>query len=108
MRFAKERIQKISAELRHLAVVKKEKISGWQSKEGCYIDIAEVDASEVEWKPFDSEKERWYGPDKHYWFRTEITIPEEMDGKPVWLVVHTALQDWDDGRNPQFLVFVNG
>ena len=108
MRFAKERIQKISAELRHLAVVKKEKISGWQIKEGCYIDIAEADASEAEWKPFDSEKERWYGPDKHYWFRTEITIPEDMDGKPVWLVVHTALQDWDDGRNPQFLVFVNG
>ena len=49
MRFAKERIQKISAELRHLAVVKKEKINGWQIKEGCYIDIAEADASEAEW-----------------------------------------------------------
>lgn len=51
--------------------------------------------------------DRWYGPDKHYWFRTTITIPESFDGKNLWMRVHAGLDDWD-GRNPQFLLFANG
>ena len=50
----------------------------------------------------------WYGKDRHYWFRTTYTIPEEMDGKSVWIRVSSQIDEWDDGRNPQFIVFVNG
>ncbi len=107
MKFAKERAQVISGQLRKYAVEKTHKLWKWQMKAGCYIDVAEVDAATEPWKEFDNEKERWYGPDKHYWFRRNITIPEDMDGKAVWLCVHTALNDWDDGRNPQFLVFID-
>lgn len=107
MKFAKERAQIISDQLRKYAVEKTHKLFNWQMKAGCYIDVAEVDAATEPWKEFDNEKEHWYGPDKHYWFRRNITIPEDMDGKAVWLRVHTALNDWDDGRNPQFLVFID-
>lgn len=107
MKFAKERAQIISDQLRKYAVEKTHKLFHWQMKAGCYIDVAEVDAATEPWKEFDNEKEHWYGPDKHYWFRRNITIPEDMDGKAVWLRVHTALNDWDDGRNPQFLVFID-
>ena len=30
-----------------------------------------------------------------------------MDGKSVWLKLRTQIEEWDDGKNPQFLVFVN-
>jgi alpha-mannosidase len=50
----------------------------------------------------------WYGKDRHYWFRTTYTIPEELDGKSVWIRVSSQIDEWDDGRNPQFIVFVNG
>ena len=50
----------------------------------------------------------WYGPDKHYWFRTQFTMPQEYEGKTVRLWLSTQLESGDDGRNPQFLLFVNG
>ena len=37
-----------------------------------------------------------------------ILIPEELDGKSVWIRVSSQIDEWDDGRNPQFIVFVNG
>lgn len=52
-----------------------------QVKNGCYITPAEADASKEPWTSFDTVNDRWYGPDKHYWFRTTITIPESFDGK---------------------------
>ena len=45
---------------------------------------------------------------EHYWFRGNITIPEEMAGKSVWMKIRTQIEEWDDGKNPQFLVFVDG
>ncbi len=45
---------------------------------------ADVDA--LPWEKFDSRKDRWYGPDRHYWFRTDISVPESFDGKALWLI----------------------
>ena len=50
----------------------------------------------------------WYGKDRHYWFHTTYTVPEELDGKSIWIRVSSQIDEWDDGRNPQFIVFVNG
>jgi len=50
----------------------------------------------------------WYGPDGHYWFKAEFIVPKEFDAKPLWLYVRTQIDEWDDGKNPQFLLFVNG
>ncbi|MDF2541809.1 MAG: Alpha-mannosidase [Herbinix sp.] len=108
MNYAKERIRIITDQLMEFSKLQRAKILDWKVKEGCFIDVAEVDASEENWRTFDTEKELWYGPDKHYWFRTEVTIPKEFDQKPLWLRVRSQLEHGDDGRNPQFLAFVNG
>ena len=50
----------------------------------------------------------WYGPDRHYWFKTTATVPQEMDGKPLWINIMTQLDGGDDAKNPQFLLFING
>lgn len=108
MKFAKERVGIITQQLKKLSTLQREKLVNWQIKEGCYITPAEADVSCEPWKAFDTDNQHWYGPDKHYWFRNEITVPESFDGKNLWIRIHTGLDDWDDGRNPQFLLFVNG
>ncbi|MCO7110719.1 hypothetical protein NIA69_18535 [Gemmiger formicilis] len=40
----------------------------------------------------------WYGPDKHYWFRADVAVPQEMDGKPLWMHVCTQIDEWDDAK----------
>lgn len=108
MKFEKERAQVICDQLRRFAIVQKVHMGDFNMKRGCFIDVAEADASDIPWETFRTGKDLWYGPDGHYWFRTTITIPEEMDGKAVQLRIHTGLSDWDDGQNPQFLAFING
>lgn len=107
MYFAKERAELICRQLKDAIITKQIKISNWDVKEGCYVDVSEAEASKEEWKKFDAETDRWYGKDRHYWFRSFITVPDELDGCNMWLHIRTQLEDWDDGRNPQFLVFIN-
>lgn len=108
MKFAKERANVICSQLRNYATVQKKHITDWKVKEGKFVDVKMADESELPWKDFETTKDRWYGPDKHYWFRTETTVPEEFDGKPLWMRIHTGLEEWDDGQNPQFLLFIDG
>ncbi|MDE7185428.1 MAG: alpha-mannosidase, partial [Lachnospiraceae bacterium] len=35
-------------------------------------------------------------------------VPKDLDGKRMWLHVRTQIDEWDDAKNPQFLLFVNG
>ena len=49
----------------------------------------------------------WYGKDRHYWFKTVYQVPQELEGKRMWLYVCTQIEGWD-AKNPQFLLFVNG
>ena len=100
MKFVKERVNVICQELARLSISQKIKITDMQVKNGCYITPAEADASEEPWTSFDTVNDRW--------FRTTITVPESFDGKNLWMRVHAGLDDWDDGRNPQFLLFANG
>ena len=108
IKFAKERVNLICNQLKGWSVVQKVPLEHMQVKEGCFITPEEADAAPGEWKNFDMGRDHWYGLDRHYWFRTEVTVPESFDGKELWLRIHTGLDDWDDGRNPQFLLFING
>lgn len=108
MKYAKERVNIICEQLKRLITVRSVNISEWQCKKGCYITPEEAEKAEETWSEFDCGTKRWYGPDQHYWFRTKTVIPKEMAGRQVWLHVRTQLEDWDDGRNPQFLTFING
>lgn len=130
MYFIDQRVQVICNQLNALRTTGGRQLPNWDYKSGLFYRPEEADASQTPWQEFDCNSMRWYstydGSDQfegkfpgyggdfhgirgeHYWFRTKITIPEEMDGKSVWFKICTQIEEWDDAKNPQFLVFVNG
>lgn len=108
MEFIDKRIKGICDELKKLSVVQKVPMESWDFKEGNYIYPKDVESAPEAWQVFDSKTMHWYGPDKHYWFRSEFTVPEKLDKKPIWLNIKTQIDEWDDAKNPQFLLFVDG
>lgn len=108
MKFLDKRIQVICRELKRLQRKQKFPVTEWKYKEGNYIRPQDAEADSAEWKDFDGNTMHWYGPDRHYWFKTVYKVPQEMDGKRMWMHVMTNINEWDDAKNPQFLLFVNG
>lgn len=108
MDFLDKRINGICEELKKLKVKQKFPITSWQYKEGNFIYPADAAADEGAWENFDCKTMHWYGKDRHYWFKTTFTVPQELSGKRMWLRVYTQIDEWDDAKNPQFLLFVNG
>lgn len=70
--------------------------------------MVNVDHSDADWKDYDASTMQFYEMDKHYWFTTELVVPQEMDGKSMWLNIRTQIEHWSDGQNPQFILFING
>lgn len=108
MDFLDKRVIVICEQLKKLAVKQNQPVTAFQYKKGFFERPKDADASGEAWAEFDSKTMHWYGPDAHYWFRTELSVPESMDRKHVWMHVSTQIDEWDDGRNPQFLLFVDG
>ncbi|MGI5893900.1 MAG: glycoside hydrolase family 38 C-terminal domain-containing protein [Candidatus Merdivicinus sp.] len=107
MYFPKERAEIITKELANLITVQNHPISAFEMKEGFFVNPAEADADPAAYQNFCCETDHWDGPDAHYWFRTELEVPESFDGKPLWLYFCTQKVYWD-AVNPQFLLFLNG
>lgn len=130
MYFIDQRLQVICNQLQLFRFVDKVELPDWQMKPGQFFRPEEADACPAPWTQFDAKTMRWYsnyvGTDKfegafdgqvtdfkgiegsHYWFRKTITIPQCYAGKNVWFKIHTGLEEWDDGKNPQFLIFQDG
>ena len=106
--FLDKRVTGICNELKKLSVKQKFETSAWLIKPGNFLRPEDADADPAPFEPFDSRTMHWYGPDKHYWFRADVAVPQEMDGKPLWMHVCTQIDEWDDAKNPQFLLFVDG
>ena len=94
MYFAKERVNIITNELAGLTTVQSLPISGIRIKKGFYLTPAEADAAASPYEPF-GEGSHWDGPDDHYWFTFDLTVPESFDGKPLWLYFCTQKTYWD-------------
>ena len=129
MYFLDKRIKVILNQLRTYSITDGLGIPNWQYKKGQFFRPEEADAAESPWENFTSDMS-WYatydGSDQfegkfkgytgdfrgihgeHYWFRSQVTIPERMDGKAVYMRISTQISEWDDAKNPQFLVFING
>ena len=129
MYFLDKRIKVILNQLRTYSITDGLGIPDWQYKKGQFFRPEEADAAEAPWENFTSDMS-WYatydGSDQfegkfkgytgdfrgihgeHYWFRSQVTIPERMDGKAVYMRISTQISEWDDAKNPQFLVFING
>lgn len=108
MQFLDKRVNVICNELKKLKVKQNFPVDNWKYKEGNYIRPEEAEADSIPWEDFDCQTMHWYGLDRHYWFKTTYQVPEELDGKRMWLHVKTQIDEWDDAKNPQFLLFVNG
>jgi len=107
MVFLDKRISVICDQLKKLSIKQKAPIDGWEYKKGNFIFPEDAEKAPAPFEPFDHKTMHWYGPDAHYWFRASYTVPNELDGKPLWLCIRTQIEEWDDGKNPQFLLFVN-
>ena len=107
MDFLDKRVNGICEELKKLKIRQRFPIAAWEYKEGDFIHPEDAAADAAEWQTFDSQTMHWYGKDRHYWFKTTFTVPKELDGKPMWMHVRTQIDEWDDAKNPQFLLFVN-
>lgn len=108
MYFIEKRIGVIIQELQKLIEIKKYDVEEVKYKKGTFITPEDVDNRQENWIDFNHKKDHWYGPDGYYWFRTKYTIPKELNNKCVAVHIKTQISHWDDGRNPQFLLFVNG
>lgn len=108
MVFLDKRAQVICDELKKLSVRQRRTIDAWFYKKGNFIRPHDAEADETPFLPFDSRIMHWYGPDAHYWFKVDMTVPDSFDGRPLWLYVRTQIDEWDDGKNPQFLLYVDG
>ena len=128
MHFLDKRVRVICEELKRLKVRQSFVIDSWKYREGFFVrpedaevfdgpqageEQADTGADEgahiagSSWEDFDCNTMHWYGKDRHYWFRTTCQVPQELDGKRMWLYVCTQIEGWD-AKNPQFLLFVNG
>lgn len=100
MIFVKERLEVIAAQLKKFRIPQSFQLDSWKVKEGFWLRPEEVDADPAPFTDFDSKLMHWYGPDRHYWFRTSFTVPESYDGKELWLYLRTQIEEWDDAKIP--------
>lgn len=85
MNITAKRVEVICRQLREASQGTPRPLTQWLKKDGLFFRPEEAEAAAAPWEEFDSETRHWYGPDKHYWFRTSFTMPQELAGKPVRL-----------------------
>jgi alpha-mannosidase len=107
MYFKIERMKRLLTELNEYAYMNKKSIASYKVKTCGYGESTYLNESSENWDTYNIN-DRWGGKDKHYWFKTQIEIPQEYEGKPVVYEVKTAWKTgWWDALNPQFLVYIN-
>lgn len=107
MFFIEERIKRIVEELGRYIYPDSEPVNSYKMKQGNFKGGEQPDLDTSTWEPF-VPGNRWGGRNLHFWFRTEIQIPDRFDGKTVVYEVKTGREgDWD-ALNPQFLAYKNG
>ncbi len=70
-----------------------------------FEDIKNLDTSS--WDDY-NRSEIWGGNFEYFWFKTEITIEEQYEGKCVVFELKTGREGSWDLINPQFTIYVNG
>ncbi|MEY8357043.1 alpha-mannosidase [Lachnospiraceae bacterium 54-53] len=78
-----------------------------QVSPGNYEFKEAFDGKSLSWRPYEWD-ETWGGGDKHYWFMTSVTLPEDWKGAEVRAILHTGATDIWNTDNPQVMVYLNG
>ena len=108
MRYILERVRKIATDIKDNVYTNKLEIKDFQYKEGNFLGIEAINSDTSEWINFNSDKDNWGGTDdRHFWFRTSVTVPQEFEGQVLALDIYAFEEGWD-AVNPQFILYVNG
>jgi len=107
MLMLKERINKLMCEVQQYIYSDIQVIENYKIKEATFKGGEEINLDLSDWGNFHTS-EQWGGYDKDFWFRTEIKIPESLDGKAVVYEVKTGREHAWDSINPQFKIHING
>ncbi len=109
MQYLAERVRKTAEDLRKLIYRDVRPIESLQMREGRFGNLEQVNAASGSWRAF-GRQDAWGGFEQHAWFRFDVEVPAEMDGKPVCVLLGTAPLEWNgwDATNPQFIVHVDG
>ncbi len=110
MNFNVDRIKKILSELETYIFPDCVPVEKYKMKKGNFSGGENPNLDLKGWVDFNSY-DRWGGmeeKERHCWFRTEIAIPPQFDGRTVIYHVMTAEVGKWDLANPQLLVYVNG
>jgi len=108
MDYLDKRAQVICNDLKKLSIRNITPMTDWQYKPGEFVTCDEADKAKPAFKTFDAKTMHWHGPDAHFWFTCEVDIPSEYKNEALWMHISTQIEEWDDGRNPQFLLFIDG
>ncbi len=108
MEFLDKRAGVICEELKKRRVRQTFPLLQWDYKEGNFLRPEDALQDPACWECFDCKTMHWYGKDRHYWFRTTYTVPQELEGRSMWIRISSQIDEWDDAKNPQFLLFING
>lgn len=106
MFFKVERIKRILNELDTLTHINRVTLEGYRKKECVYNQGLPFGEKTDNWEYFKAG-DKWGGKDKHFWFMTQISIPQDYDGKNIVFEVKTGKEGQWDAVNPQFLVYIN-
>jgi alpha-mannosidase len=104
MYYTQQRIERICKDLQKLICQPRQPITDISWTKGRYTSPSETD--QAEWQAF-NPGDHWGEYDDHAWFRADVTIPPQFDGKKVLLDVSVDTERWfADSR--QFILFVDG
>ncbi|MGL4760247.1 MAG: alpha-mannosidase [Sarcina sp.] len=107
MYYLLERIDKTCNEVKKHIYRNEVEIKGYKYIEGNYHNIDKIAKAPVDgWVDF-KKGDLWGGRDAHGWFKCEVEVPVDFQGKTVALNFSTFEEGWD-ATNPQFILYVNG
>lgn len=103
--FELERMERLVNDVKGLYYVDNVKVTNYKMYKGEKQDGATCDTSD--WIDYRIDTP-WSDLNSHRWFRTTITIPNNMEGKHVEFIITTGREGEWDATNPQMLFYLDG
>ena len=106
MYFIDGKIAKTCKDLNDVAKAKVADVGPIYFAKGNYKSVQEAQNPSIVWQPY-RQGEECAKRDDHAWFKFQVEIPPELEGKSLSLYVTSYHKGWD-ATNPQFIVYING
>ena len=101
-----DKIARIADEIKSYIYTSMEQIEDIEFRLGEVVDV-ELEGNHPEYKPY-LKNTMWGERGEICTFRFQVTVPEQLDGKPVVVLLDSYLYGGANLQNPQYLVYING